>query len=82
MVDIIVGSVPPIHNNPKDRQGQRRQPPEKKRPLKERRKNRVDRREEARFGVVVTLCNKEDRRAGPDRRRDKSTEQIYYPVET
>lgn len=79
MVDIVVGGVPPVQDKPNERQGQRRTPPEQKRPQKDRGKKEAD--QEVRFGVVVTLTSKAQRREGPDRSREKSTKQTYQPAD-
>ena len=69
MVDIVIGAtIPPVQNNPNKPDNQRRQAPQKKM-LKERRKNREDRREGIRSGVIVTLSNYPDRRKTRDRRK-------------
>jgi hypothetical protein len=44
----------------------------KRGPIRNRRKNRVDRRSSVRDGVVVTLSTRKDRRSGKDRRRRPS----------
>jgi hypothetical protein len=43
-----------------------------RRRIKDRRKNRVDRRRSVRDGVVVTLSNRKERRSGRDRRKRTS----------
>ena len=69
MVDIVIGAaIPPVQNNPNKRENPRRQAPQKK-TLKERRKNREDRRQSIRSGVIVTLSNYPDRRKNRDRRK-------------
>ena len=69
MVDIIIGTaVPPVMNNPNKRDHQRRQAPKEK-VTRERRKNRQDRRQSIRSGVIVTLSNYPDRRKSTDRRK-------------
>jgi len=69
MVDIVIGAaIPPVPNNPNKRDNQRRQAPQKK-ILKERRKNREDRRQSIRCGVIVTLSSYPDRRKTRDRRK-------------
>ena len=69
MVDIVIGAaIPPVPNNPSKRDNQRRQAPQKKM-LKERRKNREDRRQSIRSGVIVTLSTYPDRRKTRDRRK-------------
>ena len=47
--------------------------------LKERRKNKQDRRQSVRDGVVVTLSTKNDRRILPDR-RNKDLEKDTYTI--
>ncbi len=81
MVDIVVGGVPPAQKNPNERQNQRRPPPEKKRPLKDRRANEEDRRQEARYGVVVTISGRNERREGTDRRKIRTGLEAYFPVD-
>jgi hypothetical protein len=44
----------------------------KRGPIKNRRKNKVDRRSSVRDGVFVTLSTRKDRRSGKDRRRRPS----------
>ena len=41
----------------------------KKELLRDRRKNKVDRRQSVRDGVIVTLSTRKDRRSGKDRRK-------------
>ena len=38
-------------------------------PIRDRRKNKVDRRRSVRDGVIVTLSTRKDRRSGVDRRK-------------
>jgi hypothetical protein len=45
---------------------------EKRGPIRNRRKNKVDRRSSVRDGVFVTLSTRKDRRSGKDRRRRPS----------
>ena len=78
MVDIIVGTISPVHNNASNRDDKRRPPPPKKKKQRERRKNQVDRRQDVRDGVVVTLSIKSNRRKSPDRRRTE-TSSCYPP---
>jgi len=69
MVDIVIGAaVPPVQNTPNQREHQRRQAPREK-AIKERRKNREDRRQSIRSGVIVTLSKYPDRRRTRDRRK-------------
>ncbi len=44
----------------------------KRGPIRNRRKNKVDRRSSVRDGVFVTLSTRKDRRSGKDRRRRPS----------
>jgi hypothetical protein len=44
----------------------------KKGPIRDRRKNKVDRRRSVRDGVFVTLSTKKERRSGKDRRKRSS----------
>jgi hypothetical protein len=44
----------------------------KRGPIRERRKNKVDRRSSVRDGVHVTLSTRKDRRSGKDRRRRRA----------
>ncbi|MFZ0614689.1 MAG: hypothetical protein WAM73_20755 [Desulfobacterales bacterium] len=46
--------------------------PPKKGPIRNRRKNKADRRSAIRDGVVVTLSTRKDRRSGRDRRKRPS----------
>jgi hypothetical protein len=70
MVDIVIGAaIPPVQNNPNRHENQRRQAPRKKKIVKERRKNREDRRQSVRDGIIVTLSNHPDRRRALDRRK-------------
>ncbi len=68
MVDITVGAIPPVQNNQSKRENPRRSKPKKK-VIKEKRKNRSDRRQDVRSGVVVTLSKYPDRRKNADRRK-------------
>ena len=69
MVDIIVGAVPAVQNNQSKRDSQRRPLPKKK-VGKEKRKNRADRRQSVRSGVVVSLSKYPERRKENDRRKN------------
>lgn len=69
MVDIIVGAIPPVQNNQSKRDNPRRPVPKKK-VVKEKRKNRADRRHAVRSGVVVSLSKYTERRKNKDRRKD------------
>lgn len=68
MVDIIVGAIPAVHNNQSKKDKQRRPIPKKK-VVKEKRKNRADRRQSVRSGVVVSLSKYPERRKQKDRRK-------------
>ncbi len=69
MVDIYIGAtIPPVQNNPNSRDSRHRQAAKKKR-IKDRRKNKEDRRQEIRSGVTVTLSKYPERRANTDRRK-------------
>lgn len=68
MVDIMVGVVTPLQNNQSRNGGGQPQTFEKKR-AKERRKNKMDRRQGVRDGVWVTLSDSPERRRRPDRRK-------------
>ena len=71
MVDIVIGAaITPVQNNPNKRENQRRAVPAKKL-VKERRKNKEDRRRSLRSGVTVTLSKYPDRRRSPDRRKTR-----------
>jgi hypothetical protein len=75
MVDITVGAIPPVQNNSQKGKDPRRQA-SKKKMAKDRRKNKQDRRQSVRTGVVVTLSKEgsqfmksRERRNRPDRRK-------------
>lgn len=68
MVDIRVGLIPPVQNNQSQGDNSRRKPLDKRK-LREKRKNKADRRQSVRDGVIVTLSGQPDRRQLPDRRR-------------
>lgn len=68
MVDIMVGVVTPLQNN-QSRNGGRQPQTFAKKKLRERRKNKTDRRQSARDGVWVTLSGCPERRQRPDRRK-------------
>ena len=70
MVDIVVGAIPPAHNNQSNSDNKRRQADKKK--AREKRQNKNDRRREVRDGVIVTLSTKKDRRSLQDRRKPVS----------
>jgi len=73
MVDIIVGTVSPVHNQAGKRDDRGRSDPSKKGKQRERRQNRSDRRRSVRDGIVVTLSTESNRRRTPDRRKGGST---------
>lgn len=68
MVDIVVGSIPRIHNNQQNQNNQQQQR-QKGKLRKDRRKNNVDRRQSVRDEIVVTLSNHPEHRSGTDRRK-------------
>lgn len=68
MVDITIGAIPPVQNNQSKRDNQRR-PIRKKKVNKEKRKNKTDRRQAVRSGVVVKLSTYPERRK-TNRRKD------------
>ena len=68
MVDIMIGHITPVQNDPNRRHPQQRPPRDGKRVV-ERRKNKQDRRRSVRDGIVVTLSHQEDQRQEPDRRK-------------
>jgi len=72
MVDIRVGLIPPVQNNRHQNGNQQQALPNKNKQHKgkERRKNKLDRRQSVRDGVVVTLSTQSDRRKGPERRKN------------
>jgi hypothetical protein len=76
-MDIIIGRIQPAKE-----ERSRRKPFKKdgkKSFLKERRKNKQDRRQNIRDGVIVTLSTKNDRRILPDR-RNKELEKNTYTI--
>jgi hypothetical protein len=68
MVDIIIGTIVPVQNDPNKRNNPDLTPRNKNR-FREKRKKQSDRRQSVRDGIVVTLSNQVDRRKGPDRRK-------------
>jgi hypothetical protein len=68
MDELLVGMIAPVQNYQKQRDG-KRGPLSPKRIVKEKRKNRLDRRQSVRSGVVVTLSDPKERRRGDDRRK-------------
>jgi hypothetical protein len=76
-MDIIIGRIQPAKE-----ERSRKKPFKKdgkKSFLKERRKNKQDRRQSIRDGVIVTLSTKNDRRNLPDR-RNKELEKNTYTI--
>ena len=76
-MDIIIGRIQPAKE-----ERSRKKPFKKdgkKSFLKERRKNKQDRRQSIRDGVIVTLSTKDDRRILPDR-RNKAPEKNTYTI--
>lgn len=72
MVDISVGLIPPVQNNRQSSGNQQQPLPFKNRQKgRERRKNKLDRRQDVRDGFVVTLSTLSDRRRRPDRRKNQ-----------
>jgi hypothetical protein len=74
-MDIVIGNI----QHTKD-EGSRRKPfkkDEEKASFKERRKNKRDRRQSIRDGVIVTLSTKNDRRVLPDRRKKNLAKNPY-----
>lgn len=69
MVDIIVGTISPVHNQAGKRDDRRRSDNPKKGRRRERRQNQSDRRQSVRDGIVVTLSSKSNRRKISDRRK-------------
>ncbi|MBI5551639.1 MAG: hypothetical protein HY911_09035 [Desulfobacterales bacterium] len=66
MDELLVGMIAPVQNYQKQRDGKPLSP---KRIIKEKRKNRADRRQSVRSGIVVTLSDPKERRRGDDRRK-------------
>ena len=74
-MDIVVGKIRPA----KDERAQKKSfyKEDKKSSIKERRKNKQDRRKSVREGVIVSLSFKDDRRVLPDRRKANSQKNPY-----
>ena len=71
MVDIRVGLIPPVQNNRQGSGNQQQSSSFKKNHKgRERRKNKLDRRQSVRDGYVVTLSTQSDQRKGSDRRKN------------
>jgi hypothetical protein len=68
-VDIVIGGTPPV----KLEKSEDRTPPNPgKKALRDRRKNKRDRRRSVREGIFVSLSVKHERRSGLDRRKNRS----------
>jgi hypothetical protein len=68
-VDIVIGGTPPV----KLEKSEDRTPPNPgKKVLRDRRKNKQDRRRSVREGIFVSLSVKHERRSGVDRRKNRS----------
>jgi hypothetical protein len=70
-MDIVVIGSTQLRNEEKKRRIVR--VPGRSRPIMDRRRNRVDRRQSVRDGVTVSISHQNDRRRQPDRRRTPST---------
>jgi hypothetical protein len=68
MDELQVGMITPVQNSQKQRDG-KRGALSPKRIVKDKRKNRSDRRQSVRNGIVVTLSDLMERRRDPDRRK-------------
>ena len=69
MVDIVVGVIPPVQSKSDQRNGKHQPTATARKKFKEKRKNKRDRRQSVRDGIVVTLSYKAERRISPDRRK-------------
>lgn len=69
-MDIVVIGSPHVRNE--DRKRRLIRIPGKSRPIVDRRRNKVDRRQSVRDGVTVTLSSRTERRRRSDRRRTAS----------
>jgi hypothetical protein len=68
-VDIVIGGTPPV----KLEKSEEHAPPNPgKKVLRDRRKNKQDRRRSVREGIFVSLSVKHERRSGVDRRKNRS----------
>ena len=68
-VDIVIEGTPPV----KLEKSKDRTPPDPaKKVLRDRRKNKQDRRRSVREGIFVSLSVKHERRSGVDRRKNRS----------
>ncbi|MDL2275229.1 hypothetical protein LJC22_03780 [Desulfosarcina sp. OttesenSCG-928-G10] len=66
-MDIVVLGSMRVSDEQHEKQVER--PPLPERPIANRRKNQVDRRQSVRDGITVTLSSRVERRKQPDRRR-------------
>lgn len=66
-MEIIIGNVPLVKKDPEKKP--KNQKDSGKGFLRDRRKNKVDRRRANREGIIVNLSVKNDRRVNPDRRK-------------
>ncbi len=66
MMDIVIGKNMPVHNKPPDTHALKRKG--RKVLRKDSRKNKQDRRESARDGVIVSFSFRKDRRRSGGRR--------------
>jgi hypothetical protein len=74
-MDIVIGRIQPAKE-----ERSRKKPfnkDEKKAFFKEKRKNRHDRRQSIRDGVIVSLSTRNDRRELPDRRKENLQKNTY-----
>lgn len=79
MVDMIVGVIPPVHNNTGQREQRKDAYAKKKRPAKEKDGSKNDQNETVEDeSVVVTLSYKNRRRNGLDRRKKNRPAQLVY----
>lgn len=74
-MDIVIGSIQPTKEERSRRKPFRKDG--KKAFFKERRKNKQDRRQGIRDGVIVTLSTKNDRRILPERRNEDLEKNTY-----
>ena len=66
-MDIVIGKIRPAKEEKAQKKSFYKE--DKKSSIKERRKNKQDRRKSVREGVIVSLSFKDDRRVVPDRRK-------------
>ncbi|MGA8179485.1 MAG: hypothetical protein WB792_05470 [Desulfobacterales bacterium] len=74
-MDIVIGRIQPAKEERSGKKSFRKHG--EKAFFKERRKNKEDRRQGIRDGVIVSLSTKNDRREQPDRRRRKFKKNPY-----